>query len=404
MTPMPRPAQPDRSVWSVFFIFLRLGLTSFGGPVAHLSYFRDEFVHRRHWLSDESYASLVAFCQFLPGPTSSQVGIALGLRRLGYAGAFAAWAGFTLPSATLLTLFALTLSTHGELIPSEVLHSLKVVVVSVVAHAVWSMTRALCTDVLRISMMMFAAAFVLLIPTVWTPILVLVLAAVIGLLLLRPEAKPIATAESLPITHRAALRWMLLFFILLIGLPLVSAWYEGPVLATIDAFYRVGSLVFGGGHVVLPLLQSEMEHLGWVNHDVFAAGYGVAQAMPGPLFSFAAFLGASIGQTAISWLQGLIALFAIFAPSFLLLFGALPFWDALSHNARMRAALSGVNAAVVGLLLAALYQPIWVNAIYQPHDFVLALLAFLALARWKLPPWLVVSACVVIGVVRSLVW
>lgn len=382
----------SRSAWSVFLIFLRLGLTSFGGPVAHLGYFRAEFVSRRHWLSERSYADLVALCQFLPGPASSQVGIALGLSRAGYAGAMAAWAGFTLPSALVLMLFALGLTHYGSLLAPGALHGLKVVAVAVVAQAVWGMARTLCTDGLRITMMMVTAGVVLLHPSIDTQIGVMAAAGITGLWLIKPAASN--RHEPLPITvsRRAGVFWLSLFVLLLGGLPLANELLSNQTLAMVDAFYRSGSLVFGGGHVVLPLLQSEVVTSGWVDNATFLAGYGATQAVPGPLFTFAAFLGTAMNQAPTGVSGGLIALLAIFAPSFLLILGALPFWEALRRSQRTQAALGGINAAVVGLLLAALYQPVWTSAIGKPEDFALALLALVALMFWKLPPWLVVIA------------
>lgn len=389
--------EPDQSPWSVFLIFLRLGLTSFGGPIAHLGYFRDEFVTQRQWLTERSYADLVALCQFLPGPASSQVGIALGLSRSGYTGALAAWAGFTLPSAIALILFALGIASYGDAMPSGVLHGLKVVAVAVVAQAVWGMARNLCPDAPRITIMAAATCFVLLVPSAWGQVGVIAIAAVVGLLLFKPQQG--AAHDPLPIAmrRRVGLFWLTLFFALLMGLPLLTAMFPNHTLAMVDAFYRAGSLVFGGGHVVLPLLQAEVVPSGWVSNDAFLAGYGAAQAVPGPLFTFAAFLGASMNQTPSGWLGGLVCLLAIFAPSFLLVVGALPFWERLRRNTRTQAALLGINAAVVGLLLAALYQPVWTSAVRAPQDFGLALVALIALMFWKLPPWLVVVGSGVVG-------
>lgn len=389
--------QTDRSPWTVFLIFLRLGLTSFGGPVAHLGYFRDEFVTRRKWLSERSYADLVALCQFLPGPASSQVGIALGLSRSGYAGALAAWAGFTLPSAVALILFAMGIATYGNAMPSGALHGLKVVAVAVVAQAVWGMARKLCPDAPRITLMAAAASFVLLVPSAWGQMAVIAIAAIIGLLLFKPQ--PGTAHDPLPIAiqRRAGLFWLVLFFALLVGLPLLATLFPNRALSMADAFYRTGSLVFGGGHVVLPLLQAEVVPSGWVGNDAFLAGYGAAQAIPGPLFTFSAFLGASMTQAPTGWTGGLICLLAIFAPSFLLVVGALPFWEHLRRNTHTHAALLGINAAVVGLLLAALYRPVWTSAIHMPRDFGLALVALVALMFWKLPPWLVVVGSGIAG-------
>ncbi|MDD2058787.1 chromate efflux transporter [Pseudomonas sp. GD03860] len=391
------PRTPASSPWQVFLIFLRLGLSAFGGPVAHLGYFRDEFVTRRRWLSERSYVDLVTLCQFLPGPASSQVGIALGLSRAGYRGALAAWLGFTLPSALVLMLIALGVNGFGSAIPAGVLHGLHVVAVAVVAQAVWGMGRTLCPDAPRITLMLVAAALVLVVPSPWVQVGVMVAAGVAGLLLFAPGRA--SAHEPLPIMvgKRAGVCWLTLFFVLLVGLPLLAERWPSPALAMFDAFYRSGSLVFGGGHVVLPLLQAEVVPTGWVAGETFLAGYGATQAMPGPLFTFAAFLGASMQVGPSGWAGGLLCLVAIFVPSFLLVMGAVPFWEQLRQNLSMQAAMLGINAAVVGLLLAALYRPVWSSAILRPADLGLALVALLALMRWKLPPWLVVIGCGVAG-------
>lgn len=387
----------------IFLIFLRLGLTSFGGPVAHLGYFREEFVSRRKWLSEHSYADLVALCQFLPGPASSQVGLALGLSRGGYAGAAAAWLGFTLPSAIALILFAMGIANYGDALAPGALHGLKVVAVAVVAQAVWGMARTLCPDRSRISIMAAACCGVLTMPSVWSQVGVMVTAGCIGLWLFKPEELTGHSAISTRVSRSAGAFCLALFAILLLGLPFLAEITALPSLILIDAFYRAGSLVFGGGHVVLPLLQAEVVPTGWVDNDTFLAGYGAAQAVPGPLFTFAAFLGASLEGAITGWVGGFLCLLAIFIPSFLLIAGALPFWESLRRNVRTQAALRGVNAAVVGLLLAALYQPVWRSAIYQVQDFALALVAFIALMFWRLPPWLVVIASGFIGWIWS-VW
>lgn len=387
----------NRNSLAVFFIFLRLGLTSFGGPIAHIGYFRDEFVTRRRWLSERSYADLVALCQFLPGPSSSQIGMALGLSQAGYAGALAAWAGFTLPSAIALILFALGISSYGDVIAPGALHGLKVVAVAVVAQAVWGMARTLCTDVLRITIMAVAACAVLLSPTAWGQVGVIAVAAIAGLWLFKPA--PAAVHDPLPVavSRRAGATFLFAFFALLLGLPFLVELVASQTLALVDAFYRAGALVFGGGHVVLPLLQAEVVPTGWVSNEAFLAGYGATQAVPGPLFAFAAFLGASLQGTPGGWAGGMLCLLAVFAPSFLLVAGVLPFWDPLRCNVRAQAALAGINAAVVGLLLAALYQPVWTSAIHQPQDFGLVVVALVALMFWKLPVWLVVAGSGIAG-------
>jgi len=385
------------SAWWVFLVFLRLGLTSFGGPIAHLGYFREEFVARRQWLSERSYADLVALCQFLPGPASSQVGIGLGLSRAGFSGAVAAWAGFTLPSAIIMVLFAQGMSVWGNAFPSGLLHGLKIVAVAVVAQAVWGMARNLCTDVSRVTISAFSACAALLWPNVGGQIGVIVCGAVIGLMLFKPVQNQ--ASESLPISvsRKVGLMSLMLFFSLLIGLPLLIQVWPSQVLAMVNAFYRAGSLVFGGGHVVLPLLQAATVSNGWVANDTFLAGYGLAQAVPGPLSTFAAFLGASMHVQPSGWVGATAGLIAIFAPSFLLVIGVLPFWEQLRHSFRTQAALAGVNSGVVGLLLAALYHPVWTSAILNPQDFGLALIALVALMFWKVPPWLVVLVSGLLG-------
>ncbi|MBS4086416.1 chromate efflux transporter [Pseudomonas rustica] len=391
------PNEMRSSAWSVLAIFLRLGLTSFGGPIAHLGYFHHEFVTKRHWLSERSYADLVALCQFLPGPASSQVGIALGMSRAGYRGALAAWAGFTLPSAALLIVFALGISRYGDALGPGALHGLKVVAVAVVAQAVWGMAKNLCPDFTRIALMVIAACGALLEPSAWGQVSVIVIAGFAGVLLCKPGPSDAHDSLPIPISRKSGAIWLTLFFALLLGLPLLAGLTADRSVAMIDAFYRTGSLVFGGGHVVLPLLQAEVVPSGWVTNETFLAGYGAAQAVPGPLFTFAAFLGASMNQAPSGWTGGLLCLLAIFAPSFLLIAGVLPFWERLRRSVRTRAALAGINAAVVGLLLTALYDPVWTNAIFTLEDFGLALAALIALMFWRLPAWLVVIGSGVVG-------
>jgi chromate transporter len=386
-------AAPLGSWPEVLAVFLRLGLTSFGGPIAHLGYFRDEFVVRRRWLEDRAYADLVALCQFLPGPASSQVGIAIGLSRAGYPGALAAWTGFTLPSAIALVLFAYGVSALGDVSSAGWLHGLKVVAVAVVAQAVLGMMRSLAPDRERATMAVIAAVIALAIPSAWGQIGAIVLGGVAGVLFLRDGA--IADHASLPlrVSRTTGAVMLALFFILLIGLPLLASLVNWQSVKLLDSFYRAGSLVFGGGHVVLPLLQASVVPPGWVTNDAFLAGYGAAQAVPGPLFTFAAYLGAVMGPQPNGWLGAGICLVAVFLPSFLLVIGALPFWEEFRHWPLAQAALRGVNAAVVGLLLAALYNPVWTSGITGPGDFALALASFLLLFMWQTPPWLVVILC-----------
>lgn len=391
-------AMHSNSAWQVFAIFLRLGLTSFGGPVAHLGYFRQEFVARRRWLDEAAYADLVALCQFLPGPASSQLGMALGLRQAGLAGALAAWLGFTLPSALVMTLLGLGLVAGQGLVPEGVLSGLKVAAVAVVAQAVWGMARNLCRGWHRLLLMAFACTLVLLQPGLAGQLGAMLLAALAGLALWGRRGAAPVSVQAVPAESagaRAAVGAFLLavFAALLVLLPLAARSWPQPWLALADTFYRVGALVFGGGHVVLPLLQAEVVAPGWVALDDFLAGYGLAQALPGPLFSFAAFLGAAAG----GWPQAVVCLVAIFLPAFLLVAGVLPFWERLRHNLRVRAALSGVNAAVVGVLLAALYDPVWTSAIHTPSDLLLALAVFVELMWGRMPPWLVVPLCGLMG-------
>lgn len=383
----------SQSFWQIFWIFLRLGLTSFGGPVAHLGYFREEFVTKRKWLNEHSYADVVSLCQFLPGPASSQVGMVLGYSQRGYLGVIAAWLGFTMPSAIALIIFAYGVSGNSQWISPEVIHGLKVVAVAVVAQAVWGMAKSLCPDVSRITVMTITACLMLIFPAfIWGQIAIILIAGIFGAWYFSP--KQLAAHEPLPIQmrHSVGVFWIVLFFALLLALPALSDFYPSQALAMTSAFYRAGSLVFGGGHVVLPLLQAEVVPIGWVSNEIFLAGYGATNAMPGPLFTFAAFLGASTSGTPSGWVGGMLCLLAIFAPSYLLVMGALPFWETLRRNTKVQAALMGVNAAVVGILLSALYDPVWTSAIHKPIDFALGLVAFVALMYWKVSPWIVVVA------------
>jgi chromate transporter len=375
------------SALEVLLVFLKLGLTSFGGPVAHLGYFREEFVARRKWLDEASYVDIVALCQFLPGPASSQVGLAIGLSRAGYRGALAAWTGFTLPSAIALMLFAYGVQAIGGVAASAWVHGLKIAAVAVVALAVLGMMRSLAPDRERATLAVAAACISLAMPTAFGQIGAIVLGGLAGMAFLRDRgaSKP-SFSIPLGVTRLHGTIALLLFFGLLIALPLAASTSTGLPLQLFDSFYRSGSLVFGGGHVVLPLLQAEVVPRGWVTNDAFLAGYGAAQAVPGPLFTFAAYLGTVIG----GWSTGVLCLIAVFLPSFLLVIGAMPFWDALRRGKMAQAGLKGVNAAVVGLLLAALYHPVWTAGITNAKDFALVIVAFVLLFMWQTPPWLVV--------------
>ena len=391
---------PRGSSGEVFRVFLKLGLTSFGGPIAHLGYFRDELVVRRKWTSESGYADLVALCQFLPGPASSQVGFAMGLLRGGPLGAAAAWAAFTLPSALLLVLFALGAAAFDGPIGTGLIHGLKVVAVAVVAQAVWGMAKSLTPDRERASIALAAVLIVVFANGSVGQIAAIAAGGIAGLILCRGPGAPDAGHPTFAVPKPIGLLSLALFFMLLFLLPLSASMSQG--IALFDAFYRAGSLVFGGGHVVLPLLQAEVVPTGWVSDDAFLAGYGAAQAVPGPLFAFSAYLGAVMGLEPHGLMGALIALVAIFLPGFLLLIGALPFWDAFRSRPGAQAAMRGANAAVVGILGAALYDPVWTSAVLSTYDFALALLGFILLTVWRVPPWIVVLLLATGGVALAL--
>lgn len=388
---------PRGSALEVLGVFTRLGLTSFGGPVAHLGYFNEEIVRRRRWLDEATYADIVALCQFLPGPASSQVGISIGMARAGLLGGLAAWLGFTLPSALAMAAFALGVGALGDAAGSGWLQGLKVVAVAVVAQAVWGMAVKLCPDAPRATVAILAAAALLIWPAALVQVAVLVAGGLIGWRLLRAEGG--RQGASLPITvpRGLAVAGAVLLALGLLGLPALAAATGSQAVALFSAFFRAGSLVFGGGHVVLPLLEQSVVPTGWVSAEQFTAGYGAAQAVPGPLFTFAAYLGAISAPAPNGWAGAAIALVAVFLPSFLLLWAALPVWSRLRAAPWAQAALAGVNAAVVGLLLAALYDPVITSAVRGPRDVALALAAFGALQIWKAPPWAVVLASAVAG-------
>ncbi|HXW20934.1 MAG TPA: chromate efflux transporter [Roseiarcus sp.] len=374
----------------VFAAFLRLGLTSFGGPIAHLGYFREEFVGRRRWLDERAYVDLVALCQFLPGPASSQVALAIGLDRARLLGAFVAWAGFTLPSAIAMTLFAYGASAAGASLGAGWLHGVKAVAVAVVALATLNMARTLAPDRARATLAVVAAAIALAAPPEWGQIAAMALGAVTGLALPRDADSFGEASTPLRVDRRLGAFALVLFFVLLVALPLAARASQSHAIALIDAFYRVGALVFGGGHVVLPLLQAAVTPPGWIGNDLFLAGYGAAQAVPGPLFSFAAYLGAAMTPPPNGVVGAALCLVAIYLPSFLLIVGVMPFWSRLRAAPGARAALRGVNASVVGLLIAALYRPVWTAGVVNAGDFCIAVAAFLLLFSWRAPPWLVV--------------
>ena len=389
----PRAGTPLEVLWA----FFRLGLTSFGGPIAHLGYFRTEFVERRRWLDDRSYSDLVALCQFLPGPASSQVGMALGLSRAGWLGALMAWAGFTLPSAFALIAFAYGISRYGNVAASGAVHGLKVVAVAVVAQAVWGRAKSLCPDRQRAGLAIFAALLTLLLPSALAQVGAIALCGLVGRGLLKQPQPQAPSHVGYGVTRRAGVVALALFAGLLVGLPLLASTSGSAPWALIDGVYRVGGLVFGGGHVVLPLLQSTLVPAGAVSDDYFLAGYGAAQAVPGPLFTFAAYLGAVMQGPLSGWAGGLVFLVAIFLPGFLMVVGALPFWDALRQRASVQSAMAGVNAGVVGILLSALYDPVWTSAIHGRGGFALALAAFGLLVYARLSPVLVVGLAAAAG-------
>ncbi|MFC0298182.1 chromate efflux transporter [Geobacillus jurassicus] len=390
----------SRLVWEVGKTALLLGLTSFGGPIAHLGYFYEEYVKRKKWMDEKTYADLVALCQFLPGPASSQVGIGIGFMRAGVWGAFAAWLGFTLPSAVALSVVAVWLQ-HAPSGEAGWMKGLLLAAVAVVAQAVWEMARKFAAGRLQATVAIAAAGAVLLMPDAWSQVAVIAAAGVIGAIGWRKNVAPSSSSAGIPpsIRRSTGLTLLSLFAVLLVALPLIRTWIHSPLLALFDSFYRAGALVFGGGHVVLPLLEAEVVPQRWVTANQFLAGYSAAQAVPGPLFTFAAY----IGMAALGWKGALVATTSIFLPSFLLVLGAFPFWHWLRRHPRFQAALAGINAAVVGILLAALYDPIWTKAVKGPADLAFVLGAFLLLAVWKWPAWAVVLVSFAGGLWHSFV-
>jgi chromate transporter len=392
------------SVAEVFWAFLKLGFTSFGGPIAHLGYFRDEFVVRRKWLDEAAYADLVALCQFLPGPASSQVGFSLGvLRAGGLFGGMAAWFAFTMPSALILIAFALGAAAFTGPVAEGFLHGLKLVAVAVVAQAIWGMARTLTPDRERAGIALVAIALVVFISGSFGQVAAILLGALAGLRLCRGGGSLLPGRLNFPVSRRAGIVALSLFIALFVVPPLVVGATGNQTAALFDAFYRSGALVFGGGHVVLPLLQAEVVTTGWVSNEAFLAGYGLAQAVPGPLFTFAAYLGAVMAAAPNGLAGASIALVAVFLPGLLLVYGMLPFWDVLRTRPAVQAAMRGANAAVVGILGCALYTPVWTSAVVTPVDFLLALTGFLLLTLWKLPPWTVVALLAAAGTLAR-VW
>lgn len=387
-------------VLKIFLTFLVLGATAFGGPVAHFGYFRTEFVDRRRWIDERGYADLVSLCQFLPGPASSQTGIAIGMMQRGWAGGFAAWLGFTTPAALIMIALGFGLSFAQSAAGQGVIHGLKLAAVAVVANALWGMARSACGSPLKASFAALACVAILFAGSAWHQVLVIALAALAGAALIRDDSKDLEVVPIRSGSRAVGFSLLIVFLALLFGLPLVAQSMASSNLDAFTAFYRVGSLVFGGGHVVLPLLEAELVPTGWMTTDAFLAGYGAAQAIPGPMFALTGYLGNVInpGDGYLGgWVGGVIAIVAVFLPSFLLLGAALPYWDALRSRAHIRSALSGVNAAVVGLLLAVLYTPVWTSSVRDASDFATVVIAAVLLAMWKAPSWLVVLLAAVAG-------
>ena len=393
-----------RNLLTIFAVALRLGLTSFGGPIAHIGFFHQEYVVNRRWLSERRFSDLVALCHFLPGPTSSQVGIAVGIRRGGLLGGLLAWIAFTAPSAAILIAFGFGVAEFDNLLEGDWLNGLKIAAVAVVAQAVWGMSTTLAPDKTRATIAVLAAIAILLSPIAFGIVIVILVAGAYGWWRCRHYVEESPTEDfAYDIPRWIGIVFAVIFFVLLIGLPLARIILDLDVLAIFDSFFRSGSLVFGGGHVVLPTLETEVVESGWTTAEEFIAGYGTAQAIPGPLFTFSAYLGTvmDVGPGGIP--GALIALIAIFLPSFLLVIAILPFWNRLSQATNFRAALVAVNAAVVGILAAALFDPVWTSSIKDPADFALAAAAFGLLMFWKLPSWAVVLLCAAAGVGLSLV-
>lgn len=393
---------PRKNALEVFLVFLRLGLTSFGGPIAHIGYFRAEFVGRRRWLDDVAFSDLVALCQFLPGPASSQVGMALGLGRAGWPGLVAAWLGFTLPSAAAMILFAYGVAQYQDIAQSGWVHGFKVVAVAIVAQAIWGMARVLCPDRPRAALAILAALLTTVLPSSIGQILAIVVAGLVGRWLLNIEQPVGGHAHGYRVSRRTGVVALLLFALPFVALPVWAAATGSPVLSLLAGVYRAGGLVFGGGHVVLPLLQTAVVPSGAVSNADFIAGYGAAQAVPGPLFTFAAYLGAVAQWPLHGWTGGLLLLATIFLPAFLVLAGALPFWESLRERRGVRMAMAGVNAGVVGILASAFYDPVWISAIHGKADLALAIIAFGLLTFGRAPPVLVVAFAGLFGWIAAM--
>ncbi len=400
-TEIPQRGSLTGSPLEVFRIFAKLGVTCFGGPIAHIGYFRDEFVVRRRWIDEHAYADLVGLCQFLPGPASSQVGFSIGLMRAGYLGGLAAWTGFTLPSAIALILFAYGASALSGLIGTGLLHGLKLTAVAVVAQAVLGMARTLCPDRERASIAVVAALIILFSTSPIAQVSAIVIGGIAGLWFCRNGSPSSSGHSAMPVSRNAGVVSLISFFVLLAGLPLLRAATASSGVALFDAFYRSGALVFGGGHVVLPLLREAFVTPGWLSDDAFLAGYGAAQAVPGPLFTFAAYLGTVVNVVPNGVPGAVLGLVGIFLPGVLILIGTLPFWDAFRKRADAQAIMRGVNAAVVGLLGAALYNPVWTTSVKTGGDFGIALVGFVLLTVWRAPPLIVVAVSALGGMLLA---
>jgi len=394
-------ARQTGSALEVLWAFLKLGCTCFGGPIAHIGYFREEFVVRRRWLDEPTYADLVGLCQFLPGPASSQVGFSIGLMRAGYRGGLAAWTGFTLPSAIILVLFAYAAGALSGAIGIALLHGLKLVAVAIVAQAVWGMARTLCPDRERATIAVVAALIILFSGASVAQIAAILVGAIAGLWLCRAAPQASTAHLVVPVSRRVAIMALCAFFLLLAALPVLRGMDIAPGIALFEAFYRAGALVFGGGHVVLPLLREAFVVPGWVSDDAFLAGYGAAQAIPGPLFTFAAYLGTVVSVSPHGIAGAALGLIAIFLPGLLIVTGTLPFWDTFRKRRWALAMMRGVNAAVVGLLGAALYSPVWTSSVTTRGDFGIVLVGFVLLTVWRAPPLLVVIVTAVAAVAVS---
>ena len=387
--------EPNLTKFEIFRTFLSLGLSSFGGPIAHLGFFNRELVQRRKWLNPSLFSELIALCQFLPGPSSSQVGLSIGFIRGGFSGALAAWIGFTTPSAIILIVFGYLYINFSNFIPFGAIHGLKIFAVAIVANAIWTMAFTFCKNLKCILITIIAASIILLSPSPLIQFLTIFFSGLLGAIIFKVSEETTGYTQINAIKIKFAFVLIIIFFTILFGLPILVSWFGDPIITIVDSFYRAGSLVFGGGHVVLPLLQTEIVSSGTVSDDSFLAGYGAAQAMPGPLFAFAAYLGVVSNSFPNGLLGGLIALLAIYLPSFLLVLGILPFWYKIRNILIIKKAIIGINASVVGILIAAFFSPVLENGILTLHDLIIALIFFYLINFYKIPIWALVSFCAI---------